>query len=133
MVLARLGKLKSALSANIKRFQRYFNQNQFKFIVLGIAFFVLSFLSTLPYLNLIINKTAALFIVWVLAVFLLKLSGKVSVVGVLVLLGLCPVFLIYENEYWAEEAANLAFGLLVIGVMQEFVKFLREEKRAKAA
>jgi len=96
------------------------NQNQTRFVILGVIFFILSFLSTLPYINLVLNKTLVLFIVWVSAIFLLKLPGKISVVGALVCLGLCPIFLIFKNEHLAEETANLAFGLLAIGVTQEF-------------
>jgi hypothetical protein len=118
---------------SVQRLQRSFNRNQFRFIVLGLAFFLFSFLGTLPYFNLVFNKTAVLFIVWILAVFLLRVPGKVSAAGALVVLGVCPILLVCEREPLAEEAANLAFGLLVIGIGQEFVKFLREERRAKAA
>lgn len=117
----RLSLVTSALSI----FKRFFNQNQTKFIILGVVFFVLSFLGTLPYFNLILTKTLVLFIVWVLAVFLLKFSGKASVVGALILLGICPFFLIFKNEHLAEEAANLAFGLLVVGAIQMFRNVLR--------
>lgn len=123
-------KIKSALSVNVRRFQRYFNQNQSRVVVLGIAFFALSFLSTLPYFNIVLNKTLILFIIWVLAVFLFNFSGRVSVAGALVCLGLCPLFLIFKKEHLAEEAANLAFGLLVIGATQEFISYLREEKQS---
>lgn len=123
-----MSKTKSAFSAFKSALSAFFVSHQSKFITLGIVFFVLSFLGTLPYLNLVLTKTTALFIVWVLAVFLLKLSGRVSIWGALILLGICPFFLIFGNEHLAEEAANLAFGLLVVGVAQEFGKCLREER-----
>lgn len=122
-----MAKAKSTFS----RFRKFFNQNQTKFIILGIVFFISSFLSTLPYFNIILNKTLTLFIVWILAVFLLNLSGKVSVAGALVCLGLCPLFLIFKKEPVAEELANLAFGLLVIGVGQEFIRESGKWKRGK--
>lgn len=124
-----MAKAKSTFS----RFRKFFNQNQTKFIILGVVFFVLSFLSTLPYFNIVLNKTLTLFVVWVLAIFLLKLPGKVSVVGTLICLGLCPFFLIFKKESVAEELANLAFGLLAVGAGQEFVKFLKEERRDQTA
>lgn len=128
-LVVRILNMKSSFSI----LKQFFNQNQTKFIILGVIFFIFSFLSTLPYFNLVLNKTLILFIVWVLAVFLLNLPGKVSVVGALFCLGLCPLFLIFKKEPVAEELANLAFGLLVIGAGQEFVKFLKEERRGQAA
>lgn len=116
-----------------QRSRRYFSQNQTRFIILGVVFFALSFLGTLPYFNIVLNKTLTLFVVWISAVFLLKLPGKVSVVAAMISLGLCPIFLIFKKEPTAEELANLAFGLLVVGAIQEFVKFLKEEGRGQAA
>ena len=115
----------SAFSAFKSALSAFFVSHQSKFIILGIIFFVLSFLGTLPYLNLVLTKTTALFIVWVLAVFLLKLSGRVSIWGALILLGICPFLLILKNEHLAEEAANLAFGLLTIGIIQMFIKHIK--------
>ena len=116
----------SAFSAFKSALSAFFVSHQSKFIILGIIFFVLSFLGTLPYLNLVLTKTTALFIVWVLAVFLLKLSGRVSIWGALILLGICPFLLILKNEHLAEETANLAFGLLTIGIIQMFIKYINE-------
>lgn len=118
----------SAFSAFKSALSAFLSVHQSQFIVLGAVFFILSFLGTLPYLNLVLTKTTALFIVWVLAVFLLKLSGRVSVAGALVFLGICPFLLIFGNEHLAEEAANLAFGLLAVGTAQMFIKYIKELK-----
>ena len=118
----------SAFSAFKSAFSAFFISHQSKFIIMGIIFFVLSFLGTLPYFNLLLTKATVLFIVWVLAIFLLKLSGQVSVAGALVLLGACPLLLIFKNEHLAKELADLAFGLLLVGTIQEFVKYWKEER-----
>lgn len=127
-----VSRFSSTFSGNLKSFQASFYKNQSRLIILGVVFFLLSLLDQLPYFNLVLNKTAILFITWALAVFLLKLSGKVSVVGALVCLGLCPLFLIAKNQLLAEETAIFAFGLLVIGAGQELIKFVKEEKRGQA-
>ena len=114
-------KITSALSP-VKRF---LNKNQTRLIILGVCFFILSFLSTLPYFNLVLTKTLVLFVVWVMAVFLLKLSGRVSILGALILLGTCSFLLIFENEHLAQEIANLAFGLLLVGTMELFISELK--------
>ena len=119
----------SKITSTSSTFKQFFNKNQTKFIILGIVFFILSLLGTLPYLNLVLTKATVLFIVWVLAIFLLKLSGRVSVAGALVLLGVCPLLLIFKNEHLAKELADLAFGLLLIGTIQELKKGIYPAKR----
>ena len=104
-----------------------------KLILLMVFLFTLFFLSSLPYFNLFLNKTTAIFIVWVLAVFLLNLSGRFSIKVALILLCFCPLLLITQRPGLAKETGDLVYGLLLIGVIQEFVGYLREGKSEKEA
>ena len=122
-------KIGSMFSVITQRSQCDFKKSQTKFIVLGIIFFALFILSYLPYFNLFLSKTLVFFLVYLLAVFWLKLPGRVSIIFALLLLGICPFLLIFKLEHLAEEVANLVFGLLVVGVTQEFWKEICPAKR----
>ena len=57
------------------------------------------------------------------------MKGKVTLIGGLVFLAFCPLFLIFENESIAEKFALVAYFLLVFGVTQLFVEFIMEERK----
>lgn len=112
----------------IQPIQKYFKHYPLQLVVLSLEFFGLSLGSIVFHLP--IAKTTILFIVWLAAVWLLKLTGRLSVIGGLVLLGTAPFLLILANGSGGEGIANLAFGLLVIGMTQEFIEYLRENKKS---
>jgi len=83
------------------------------FAILGILtdIFVFDFTS-----DVIILILAGL---WVWVVWHYKFKGEVSVSGALVFLIMCPFLLIFKKDLVAEKAANWAYMLLLIGVIQE--------------
>jgi len=66
---------------------------------------------------------------WILVIWLYKFEGKVSLAGGLVFLSLCPFLLIFKKEAIAEKAAIWAYMFLVVGVVQEFIEYLRENRK----
>jgi len=117
----------------ISAFSDFFTSHQPQLLFLLILFVVLNFLSELPYLNLILGKTFIFFLLWLVSIFLFKLSGRFSIKAALVLLCFCPFLLILKKEKLAEEIGNLVYGLLLTGVIQELITYLREEKSEKKA
>lgn len=117
----------------ILAFSDFFTSHQSQFLFLLILFVVLNFLSELPYLNLILGKTFIFILLWLVSIFLFKLSGRFSIKVALALLCFSQLLLILKKEKWAEEMANLFYGLLLIGVIQEFIDHLREEKSEEKA
>lgn len=76
--------------------------------------FFLSFSSDL----LILILTA----LWVLAVWLYKFDGRISVGIALGFLIICPILLVFKKEPIAEKAAIWVYMFLAIGVIQLFVE-----------
>lgn len=111
----------------------FFASYQPQLLFLLILFIILNFLSGLPYLNLVLSKTFIFLLLWLISIFLFKLSGQSSIKVALVLLCFCPLLLILKQEKLAEEIGNLVYGLLLIGVIQELITYLREEKSEKKA
>lgn len=66
---------------------------------------------------------------WVLTVWLYKFEGRVSIAGALVFLAMCPFLLIFKKELIAEKAAIWTYMFLVIGVAQEFIEYLGENRK----
>lgn len=60
---------------------------------------------------------------WILAVWFYKFEGRISVLGGLFFLILCALFLIFEKETMAEEAALWTYIFLMVGVVQLFVEY----------
>jgi len=112
----------------MERIKKLFISHQPQLLFLLILSVVLNFLSGLPYLNLVFRQTFNLVLLWLLSIFLFKLSGRFSIKIALVFLCFCPLLLILKQEKLAEEAGNAVYGFLLIGVIQEFISYLREEK-----
>jgi hypothetical protein len=66
---------------------------------------------------------------WIRSVWSLKLEGRVSVAGALMFLSTCPFLLIFKKDPVAEKAAIWAYMFLVVGTIQMFVEFAKEEKK----
>jgi len=62
--------------------------------------------------------------------FFHKDFARLFIVMFMILLILCAFLLIFKKEKIAEEAANVAYFLLVIGVVIEFILMMRQRKRA---
>jgi hypothetical protein len=93
------------------------------FTGLGILFDIFIFN---PTWDLVILFLTAL---WVLSVWLYKFEGRVSISGGLFFLILCPLLLIFGKESMAEKSAIWAYMFLVVGVVQLFVEYLKEERK----
>lgn len=109
----------------MKRLKYFFISHQLQFFFLLTLFIILSFLSQLPYFNLILGKIFTLFIFWLAVIFLFKLSGRFSIKTGLIILCFCPFLLILKQENLAEEMGNLVYGLLLVGTIQEFAAYLK--------
>jgi hypothetical protein len=58
-----------------------------------------------------------------------RFEGRVSVAGALIFLALCPFLLIFKKDPIAEKAAIWAYMFLVVGTIQMFVEYAKEEKK----
>lgn len=66
---------------------------------------------------------------WILSVYRYKFEGRVSIAGGLIFLTMCPFLLIFKKDLVAEKAAVWAYMFLVVGVVQLFVEYLKEERK----
>jgi hypothetical protein len=66
---------------------------------------------------------------WVWSVRWHRFEGRVSVAGALIFLALCPFLLIFKKDPIAEKAAIWAYMFLVVGTIQMFVEYAKEEKK----
>ena len=107
-----------------KIFKEYvFNQTIILVLVLlGILLDIFIFKFTSDLLILILTA------LWILSVYHFKFKGKASIGLALGFLILCPFLLIFKKELIAEKAAIWAYMFLVVGVVQLFVEYLKEER-----
>ena len=108
-----------------KFFKKYvFNQITLLFLaILGIFLdiFIFKFSS-----DLVILFLTGL---WILLVRRYKFESKVSIAGALIFLIMCPFLLIFHWDVVAEKSAIWAYMFLVMGVVQMFIEYLREERK----
>lgn len=64
---------------------------------------------------------------WVLSVWLHKLTASISINGGLFFLLLCPLLLILSQESMAEKSAVWAYLFLTVGTIQIFIEYLSEK------
>lgn len=110
----------------IKKIFKEYIFNRIVLLILGIFgifldIFVFKFSSDL----LILVLTG----LWILSVYHFKFKSRVSISLALGFLILCPFLLIFKKELIAEKAAVWAYMFLVVGVVQLFVEYLKEERK----
>lgn len=100
----------------------------YKYIVLFLS--VLGIVMDIFLIGYFIFDLIILFLIglWVLSVWLCGFESKISIGGGLVLLIICPFWLIFDQELIAEKFAIWAYMFLVVGVGQMFIEYLKEEK-----
>lgn len=115
----------------MERLKNLFISHQSQFLFLLILFTLLNFLSGLPFFNLIFNKAVIFVLLGLASIFLFKLSSRFFIKSGLILLCFCPFLVIIKRENLVEGIGNLIYGLLLIGIIQKFITYLREEKSEK--
>lgn len=108
----------------ILKSKKYFISHQPHFLFLSIMVFVIYFLSTLPYFNIIFFPEGSITLFIILSIIVLKLNEQVSFYFALFLLILIPLFLIIKNNFLAEKTGDIAYFILVIGFIRIFWKYL---------
>lgn len=105
----------------------FFFSNQFKLFLVLIAISTVNvaneFLKAL--FGAAIPLDAYFFVMWVLLVFLFKLAGRFSITVGLIFLLLCPLFLTFQASTLADQSANAAFFLIVLGFSQQMSEMFR--------
>jgi hypothetical protein len=66
-----------------------------------------------------------LLLVYFILTFAVKMDSRLPIAGALLLLIMTPFFLIRNVENYANYLATLAYFLLVIGVIKQFVEYLK--------
>jgi len=133
MIMERLKKFKKNLKRSISTVSAFFISHQSQFLFLLVLLVVLDFLSKMPYLNLLLGRTFNFVLLLFVLIFLFRFSGRFLIKAALVLLCFCLFLLILKNQRWAGEVAILVYGLLLTGLIYEFIVFLKEEKSEKEA
>jgi len=95
-------------------------------IIMTIALILLSILSY-KY-NLPNGYIGILYIIYFLLLFVLKIDSRIPVSAALFLLILTPFFLIKNLEAYANYLATLAYFFLVIGVVKQFVEYIKTKE-----
>jgi len=65
---------------------------------------------------------------WIYLIRLYKLEGRVSILGSLIFLTLCPLLLILGKDSIAEKTAIWAYMFLLVGVVQMLAEYRQEIK-----
>ena len=91
-------------------------------VIFGIIFDIFIYNITSDLLILFLT----IFWIWSIRVF--RFNGKVSIAGALVFLLMCPFLLILNKEFIAEKSAIWAYMFLAVGVIQEFVEYMKENR-----
>ncbi len=76
-------------------------------------------------------STLILFILLLILYFRRKYDSRILIGAALFCLVACPLFLIANNEKVAEKIAIYAYYFLVVGVIKQFVEYIREDKKEK--
>lgn len=93
------------------------------FTGVGILFDIFVFKFTSDLLILLLTG------LWILSIFHFKFKSKVSISLALGFLILCPFLLIFNKGIMAERVAIWVYMFLVVGVVQLFVEYLKEERK----
>lgn len=70
-----------------------------------------------------------LIVLWIILVYRYKFDGRFSIGLALGFLVLCPFLLSFNNKPIADKAAIWAYLFLVVGVIQLFIEYLKEERK----
>ncbi len=65
--------------------------------------------------------------IYFLAIFILRIDSRIPIAFALILLVITPFYLIKNLEVFANYLATLAYFFLVIGVIKQFIEYLREK------
>lgn len=76
------------------------------------------------------SYTLMLFGIYLIVTFTVKMDSRIPIAAALILLIITPFYLIKNLESYANFIATLAYYFLVIGVVKQFVEYLREQKEA---
>ena len=87
-------------------------------VLLSILFYMRQWPDYLMYL---------LFLAYLIWVFIKKIDSRVPIAAALLLLIATPIYLILNLESYANYLATLAYFFLVIGVIKQFVEYLKEK------
>lgn len=98
----------------------FITKYQVKLLFLLFVFFFLTFISTLPYINLVLDIYFSLFIMLLLSIILLKLESHHAFLYALFFYFISMVFLLLGLKNYAEGFGNIVFGNLVVGIIMLF-------------
>ena len=113
----------------LKIFKKIFKEYVFNqitliiLVILGILIDIFVFKFTSDFIILFLTG------LWVLSIYRFKFEGRVSIGFALFFLILCPFLLIFKKELIAEKSAIWAYMFLVVGVVEIFIEYLKEERK----
>ncbi len=109
----------------MREIRNYLEEYKVLLFLTGIGIFVDIFI-----LKLILD-TPILFLIglWILSIWVHRFEARISIVGGLIFMAMCPFLLMMELELFVEKTAIWAFIFLVVGVGQMIVEYIRKEKR----
>lgn len=109
----------------MKKLKAFFISHQPQFLLLLVFFVFLYFSSELPYLGLVLDKKVIFYLLWIIIIFVFKVSGRFSIKAALAFFLFCLPLLMLKREKSAEGVGNLATEFLWVGVIQELAGLLR--------
>lgn len=98
---------------------------QLKIYFLVVTAIAITLLSRLPYFNLILTIPSIIFIITIMAVFVLKFDGRILFLYGVASALFSVFFLLLNETGFAEIASNLTFGYLTAGAMIQFMRQVR--------
>jgi len=102
--------------------------NRFKIYLLVVVAFILRFISSLPYLNLIITNFITILILVIFSMYIFKPYIKRFLFISVILFPLMFLFTFLQRDEVAEMLGNLEYAILLVGVIVIFREMLKDEK-----
>lgn len=99
------------------------------FLIVSLAIiFAISIASRIPYLNIIFTPSITIIVYWLIIIVSFRLTEKISLRLVLILVFLTQIAILLSQEYLAEEFGNAIFFILLIGFLQIFWSYIKNIK-----
>jgi len=68
-------------------------------------------------------------VLWILSVYLYEFEGRVSLIGGLAFLTICPFLLIFNKKLVAEKVVLWAYIFLAVGIVRLFVEYKKRGEK----
>lgn len=114
--------LEKVIVSNSKRF---FMRNRFKIYLLLILYLIQGFIIGLPYINLIINKQTALFLIVIFGLIIFKVYFRIYMILAIISMAVAFFYTLTNRDISAENFGNFAYVFIFMSVCRLIGDFMK--------